>query len=73
MQSLLLGSVDVHQSQREALAETGMCDARWDGTPVTVRRNEGWTDGGESRADKLRYLKSLRHPNIVWPLFLYWR
>ena len=69
MQSLLLGSVDVHQSQRDILAERGICEAQWDGRAVTVRINagsdEGWFEGGESRADKLLYLKSLRHPNIV--------
>jgi hypothetical protein len=69
MQSLLVSSVDVHQSQRDILAERGICEAQWDGRAVTVRiydgSDEGWFDSGESRADKLLYMKSLRHPNIV--------
>lgn len=75
MESLPLGGVEVMVAQRGALLESGMCEGKWNGAIVTVIMyslgggGDGWFDGGESPVrkygDKLLYLKSLQHPNVV--------
>ena len=72
----LLTSVDVSDEQRGKLLESGMCEGRWNGAVVTVRRcyvgvpcEANWSDGGKwsagKLADKFAYLQTLQHPNVV--------